>query len=307
MPIALGAGAVLYLRLAALQRRVLPGQGADDRAPLAMLVADAPAAQPSTPAPAAERLGSAHQRLGLGAARRLAWGCCRAFVAGALYSSFLVLRDAPVGPPGHGAELQRLPADPARQAGPLRGPGPLRRLRAARRRHPRAAGRVPRPEVSQNLEKPFDTGDAYSPIDFDSFSRATLNRFPYVITGRAAWNSQAPPNFRRIAATPSYILWERTGPTRATATSCSRGPRPAARADCASPEIRILLANAGPRLALPDAVIGPKSALAPRQRHSAPAKRPRQTPEPAGRALAPLAAVLLALRPDPQAPGFSSR
>ena len=68
-------------------------------------------------------------------------------------------------------------------------------------------------EVSQNPEKPFDTGDAYSPIDFDSFSRGTLDRFRYVITGRAAWNSQAPANFRRIAATPSYVLWERTGPT----------------------------------------------------------------------------------------------
>ena len=28
-----------------------------------------------------------------------------AFVLGAVYSSLLVLRDAPVGPPGHGAEL----------------------------------------------------------------------------------------------------------------------------------------------------------------------------------------------------------
>ena len=37
-----------------------------------------------------------------------------------------------------------VPADRPRPAGPLRGPGPLRRLRAARRRHPRAAGRVPR-------------------------------------------------------------------------------------------------------------------------------------------------------------------
>ena len=31
---------------------------------------------------------------------------------------------------------------------------------------------------------------------------ATLERFPYVITGRAAWNSQAPANFKRIAADP---------------------------------------------------------------------------------------------------------
>ena len=71
----------------------------------------------------------------------------------------------------------------------------------------------PDAEVSPNPEKPFDTGDAYSPIDFDSFNRGTLDRFPYVITSRAAWNSQAPPNFKRIAKTADYVLWERTGPT----------------------------------------------------------------------------------------------
>ena len=64
--------------------------------------------------------------------------------------------------------------------------------------------------VSPNPEKPFDTGDAYSPIDFDSFSGGTLDRFPYVITSRAAWNSQAPPNFERVDSTPSYVLWKRT-------------------------------------------------------------------------------------------------
>jgi hypothetical protein len=51
------------------------------------------------------------------------------------------------------------------------------------------------------------------PIDFDSFSHGTLEEFPYVITSRAAWNSQPPPNFRRVAKTPSYVLWERTGET----------------------------------------------------------------------------------------------
>ena len=42
------------------------------------------------------------------------------------------------------------------------------------------------PDVTENPEKPFDTGDAYSPIDFDSFSRETLEQFSYVVTGRAA-------------------------------------------------------------------------------------------------------------------------
>jgi len=112
--------------------------------------------------------------------------------------------------------------------------------------------------VSPNPEKPFDTGDAYSPIDFDSFSRGTLDRFQYVITGRAAWNSQAPPNFKRIAATPSFVLWERTGPTPPNRHVLLEGTEAAARADCAAPEIRILLANRGRASLFPDAVIGGK-------------------------------------------------
>jgi hypothetical protein len=116
----------------------------------------------------------------------------------------------------------------------------------------------PDPDVSPNPEKPFDTGDAYSPIDFDSFSQETLNRFPYVITGRAAWNSQAPENFKRIAATPSYVLWERTGTTPENRHVLLEGTEAGAFAGCASPEIRILLANSGRASLFPGAVIGPK-------------------------------------------------
>ncbi len=37
----------------------------------------------------------------------MGWGfLAAAFVAGAAYSSLLALRDAPVGPPGHGSELR---------------------------------------------------------------------------------------------------------------------------------------------------------------------------------------------------------
>ncbi len=37
----------------------------------------------------------------------MAWAALAAvFIAGAAYSTFLVLREAPVGPPGHGAELR---------------------------------------------------------------------------------------------------------------------------------------------------------------------------------------------------------
>jgi hypothetical protein len=121
----------------------------------------------------------------------------------------------------------------------------------------------PDADVSPSPEKPFDTGDAYSPIDFDSFSHGTLERFPYVITGRAAWNSEAPPGFKRVASTPSYVLWKRTGSVPEDRHVLLEGTEPAAHADCASPEIRILTANPGRAGLFPGSVIGDKGRWSP--------------------------------------------
>jgi hypothetical protein len=183
-----------------------------------------------------------------------------AFIAGAVYSSFLALRDAPVGPAGHGSELQAflpiLHGQPVLYAGQDR--YAAYELLGADTHVPLVE--FPDDAVSPNPEKPFDTGDAYSPIDFDSFSRGTLDRAPYVITSRAAWGSQAPPNFKRVAATPSYVLWKRTGPTPEDRHVLLEGTQAGALAGCASPEVRILLANQGRAGLFPGAAIGPKDA-----------------------------------------------
>jgi len=180
------------------------------------------------------------------------------FIGGALYSSLLVLRDAPVGPAGHGGELKAfLPivhGKPVLYAGQDR--YAAYELLGADTHVPLVE--FPDPAVSPNPEKPFDTGDAYSPIDFDSFSHGTLERFEYVITGRAAWNSQAPANFKRVAATPSYVLWKRTGPTPENRHVLLEGTEAGARAGCAAPEIRILLGNRGRASLFPGAAIGAK-------------------------------------------------
>jgi hypothetical protein len=190
---------------------------------------------------------------------RVCWAILAvAFLGGAIYSSFLALRDAPVGPPGHGSELQAfLPILHGQEV-----------LYAGQDRYAAyellgADTHVPLVEfpddaVSPNPEKPFDTGDAYSPIDFDSFSRGTLDRVPYVITGRAAWNSQAPPNFKRVASTPSYVLWKQTGPTPEDRHVLLEGTEAGAFAGCAAPEIRILLGGPGHAGLFPDVVIGHK-------------------------------------------------
>ncbi len=264
VPIALGASAALYLVSLLFSGDYSRAKALMIAAPLAMLVAIRPllaelARRGRTPSRIAGPKTTAGGGGARGAAARLAWGALAvAFIGGTAYSSFLVLRDAPVGPPGHGAELRAfLPI--------LHG---KRVLYAGQDRYAAyqllgADTHVPLVEfpdaaVSANPEKPFDTGNAYSPIDFDSFSRATLDRFPYVITGRAAWNSQAPPNFRRIAATPSYLLWERTGPTPHDRNVLLEGTEAAAPANCAAPEIRILLSNPGRAGLFPNPVIGPK-------------------------------------------------
>ena len=190
---------------------------------------------------------------------RIAWALLAVvFIGGAVYSSFLALRNAPVGPAGHGGELKAfLPVvhgKPVLYAGQDR--YAAYELLGADTHVPLVE--FPDAAVSPNSEKPFDTGDAYSPIDFDSFGRGTLDRFPYVITSRAAWTSQAPPNFERVSTTPSYVLWRRTGPTPENRHVLLEGTEAAAKAGCAAPEIRILLANHGRAALFPDAVIGPK-------------------------------------------------
>jgi hypothetical protein len=181
-----------------------------------------------------------------------------AFIGGAVWSSFLALRDAPVGPPGHGSELKAflpiLRGQPVLYAGQDR--YAAYGLLGADTHVPLVE--FPDDAVSPSAEKPFDTGDAYSPIDFDSFSRGTLDRFPYVITSRAAWNSEAPPNFKRVDSTPSYVLWKRTGETPEDRHVLLEGTEAGAFAGCTAPEVRILLGNSGQAGVFPDAVIGQK-------------------------------------------------
>jgi len=265
LPIALGAVALLYLVS-------LPSAGDYSQAkalmilsPLAMLVIVRPLLE-ELPRIGRRGRGSAGPSPQLSAGPpppspplRIAWTLLAvAFIGGAAYSSFLALRDAPVGPPGHGSELQAfLPILHGQQvlyAGQDRFAG--YELMGADTHVPLVE--FPDDAVSPNAEKPFDTGDAYSPIDFDSFSRGTLDRFPYVITSRAAWNSQAPPNFKRIGSTPSFVLWKQTGKTPEDRHVLLEGTEAAALAGCDAPEIQILLEGSGRAGVFPGAAIGQK-------------------------------------------------
>jgi hypothetical protein len=264
VPVALAACAVLYLAALASSGEYSQAKALMIAAPPAMLIAIRPLLFESSRnrVPDSSRISRKNGNSPGG--WRVAWGVMAVvFVAGALYSSWLVLRDAPIGPPGHGSELRAfiptLRGEPVLYAGQDR--YAAYELMGADTHVPLVE--FPDADVSPNPEKPFDTGDAYSPIDFDSFSKGTLDRFPYVITGRAAWNSEAPPNFRRVAATPSYLLWKRTGATPEDRHVLLEGTEAGARADCAAPEIRILTANPGRAGLFPAVAIGSKASWSP--------------------------------------------
>ncbi len=245
VPLGLAACVLLYLAALPTSGEYSQAKALMIAAPLAMLVAIRPPLAEFRPSAGVARVG---------------WGLLAVvFIGGAVYSSFLALRNAPVAPPGHGAELRAfLPivhGKPVLYAGQDRY-APYELL-GADTHVPLVE--FPDPSVSENAEKPFDTGDAYSPIDFDSFSRGTLDAFPYVVTGRAAWNSQAPSGFRRIAATPSYLLWERTGEVPENRHVLLEGTDAGALAGCAAPEIRILLASRGRAHLFPAVAIAPKA------------------------------------------------
>jgi len=260
VPIALVACAVLYLAALAGSGEYSQAKALMIGAPLAMLIA----IRPLLAGPTGLKRDISTRFRPVGRVVRVAWvGLAVVFVAGAVYSSLLVLRDAPIGPPGHGSELRAfmpiLRGEPVLYAGQDR--YAAYELSGADTHVPLVE--FPDADVSPNPEKPFDTGDAYSPIDFDSFSKGTLDRFPFVITGRAAWNSEAPPNFRRVASTPSYILWKRTGPTPEDRHVLLEGTEAGAEVKCASPEIRILTANPGRAGLFPAATIGGKGEWSP--------------------------------------------
>lgn len=259
VPIALAACAALYLASLPFSGEYSQAKALMIGAPLAMLVAIRPLLAELIPPSERSLSRIAGQTAFAPAVVRAGWAVLAvAFVGGAAYSSFLALRDAPVGPPGHGAELRAfmpiLEGEKVLYAGQDR--YAAHELLGADTHVPLVE--FPDSEVSQNPEKPFDTGDAYSPIDFDSFSTATLDRFPYVVTGRAAWNSQGPPNFRRVASTPSFLLWERRRPTPEDRHVLLEGTEAAAPVECDAPEIRVLLASPGRASLFAGAVVGAK-------------------------------------------------
>jgi len=190
---------------------------------------------------------------------RAGWGALAVtFIAGAVYSTLLVLREAPVGPPGHGAELRAFVPELRGKAVLYAGQDRFAAYELLGSDSGVPLVEFPDPDVVQSPTKPFDTGNAYSPIDFDSFTYGTLNHHSFVITSSAAWNSQAPANFRIAGRTPSFILWERGPKTPEDRQTLLEGTEPAVPVDCTAPELRIFAGHGGLASLFPTPVVAPK-------------------------------------------------
>ena len=129
-----------------------------------------------------------------------------AFAAVAAFSSFLILRQAPVGPEAHAAELAEIRPLVAGEKllflgrdnfvlHELRGSKPFTHVRNF--------------YDPYFVEPNFELEDVGAKFDFDSVTAKTLARFPYVLMTRAAYASGPPPGYRRALETDSYVLWRR--------------------------------------------------------------------------------------------------
>ena len=161
-----------------------------------------------------------------------------AFGLAAAASSFLILRQAPVAPPDHMAELA--------QIRPLVAGHKLLFLGRDNFVLYELRGSKPFTTVQNFYDKYFvepnrQLEDVFEKFDFDTVDAATLGRFRYVVTTRAAYASGPPPGYRVVQVTPSYVLWRRfgpvgdrfpaeRGPAPGRVLGCSEGERPRGRA-----------------------------------------------------------------------------
>lgn len=145
-----------------------------------------------------------------GASWRLAVGSV--FAALALASTFLALREAPVGFDDRGRELESLveripPEDDVVFLGVDRFAGYW--MRGTLMRSP--GGYVPA-EIGARTSKTWQQG---LPVDFDTLESIKLNRQEWAVTTSAGFQSTPPPNWEEVARTGSeggdYVLWKRRG------------------------------------------------------------------------------------------------
>ncbi len=161
---------------------------------------------------------------------RLRIALASALAVAAAASSFLVLREAPVGPADHHDELAALRPLVAGQRALFLGRDDFVRYDLAGAR-PYVAVRNFYDDLY--VRPRLGLADVFRKFDFDSVSSRKLHGFPYVITTRGAFASGPPPWLRLVRTTPSFALWKRVGPL-APRRTLAEGPDPGALLRCSS-------------------------------------------------------------------------
>jgi hypothetical protein len=233
VPATAAAAALIAIYLRYEESPYLTSKGYAVLAPLAMLLAVRALLEPW---PASVRLP----------ALRIARGAVAAlFCAVALYSGYKVLHGAEVGTPAHTKELaeigERVRGEPTLFLGfddfvawRLHGAPVALPVQGF---HLAGSGQT----FEAVPEKAWAYGD---PFDFDSVPSADLDDVRYVVATRSRNQSTPPPNFRPVASTQSFVVYERRGPTRARRI-LGEGRASATLLDCSTPAGRALSRRTG--------------------------------------------------------------
>ncbi len=233
VPAAAGAAGLIAVYLRYEESPYLTSKGYAVVAPLAMLLAVRALLEPW---PTAVRLPAV----------RIAKASVAAlFCAVALYSGYKVLHGGEVGTKAHTEELaelaQRTHGEPTLFLGfddfsawRLHGSPVALPVQGA---HLAGSG----PTFNAVPEKAWAYGD---PFDFDSVPARDLDQVDYAIVTRSRNQSTPPPNFKPVAATRSFVLYERRGRTRPHRI-LAEGARSAASLDCRTPAGRTLSRQTG--------------------------------------------------------------
>ncbi len=206
------------------------------------------------------------------------------FAALALGSTFLALRDAPVGFDERQRDLEVLaerigPDDDVVFLGVDRFAGYY--LRGTLARSP--GGYVPA-EIGGRTAKTWQQGQQ---LDFDNLDSTKLNRQQFAITTASGYQSTPPPNWEEVAREGDYVLWRRKGQSDDYEILPEEGGvspdagNPGARLDCELEHTEVV-AEDGTAIVLQDPVTGEQTDWSPGFQLESPATAIQTLDAPAG-------------------------
>jgi hypothetical protein len=176
-----------------------------------------------------------------------------AFVLGAAGSSFLALRDAPVGTTDRVADLRELLPTVAGDRVLYLVPDRFSSYRLEGALVGSPGGYVPSQDIPARRAKRWDQG---LPLDLDTVPDARMDKFRFAITTSAPYQSLEQRNWQPTHVTPSYTLWRRFLDTPAHGVLDDERGDPGAVLDCSDPAQRRLSERDGTATVTSPPVVG---------------------------------------------------